>query len=101
MKLHIHSNLTEKRAAVEQDNCARCPPATALCSFSAPDAATRNAVEECGVAVSSASGNEFAYSIEFITQAWPHLPPHVREAILTLIDASLITLSAEGVRDGE
>jgi hypothetical protein len=25
----------------------------------------------------------------FISKVWPHLPPHVREAILTLVDAAL------------
>ena len=28
-------------------------------------------------------------SIRYITYAWPHLQPHVREAIFTLIDAAL------------
>jgi hypothetical protein len=28
-------------------------------------------------------------SIDYITRSWSHLQPHVREAILTLIDASL------------
>ena len=34
-------------------------------------------------------------SIRFIADAWPKLPPHVREAIMTLIDGAL----AVGNRD--
>jgi hypothetical protein len=34
-------------------------------------------------------------SIRFIADAWPKLPPHVREAIMTLIDGAL----AAGKRD--
>ena len=34
-------------------------------------------------------------SIRFIADAWPKLPPHVREAIMTLIDGAL----AAGERD--
>ena len=34
-------------------------------------------------------------SIQFIADAWPKLPPHVREAIMTLIDGAL----AAGKRD--
>jgi hypothetical protein len=29
-------------------------------------------------------------AVKYIADAWPHLPPHVREAILTLIDAGLV-----------
>ena len=56
-----------------------------------PDAASRS-VTTIDVASST---------LRRLIEAWPFLPPHIREAILTLIDASLITLSAEGVRDGE
>ena len=29
-----------------------------------------------------------------LVEAWPHLPPHIREAILTLVDAAGIKLSS-------
>ena len=37
----------------------------------------------------AASDTEFTPSIQYIADAWPHLQPHVREAIFTLIDAAL------------
>ena len=37
----------------------------------------------------AAGDAEFTPSIQYIADAWPHLQPHVREAIFTLIDAAL------------
>ena len=34
-------------------------------------------------------------SMAHIAKAWPHLPPHVREAIFTLIDGSLAQQQSE------
>lgn len=47
---------------------------------------------------SSLTDNEFAPSIAFIAQAWPHLAPHIREAIVTLIDASLPSRAVQGAQ---
>ena len=46
----------------------------------------------------SLSDNEDSPSIEFIAQAWPHLSPHIREAIFTLIDASFPSLEENGAQ---
>jgi len=43
-----------------------------------------------------AGGSEFTPSIRYIADAWPHLQPHVREAIFTLIDATLRQQQLEG-----
>lgn len=42
----------------------------------------------------SANQQAASHVIRFIANAWPQLPPHVKEAILTMIDASI--RSAEG-----
>ncbi len=46
------------------------------------------------------TGNEtsdsFAPSIAYIRRAWPSLPPHIREAIFTLIDSALLQQGSEG-----
>jgi len=47
---------------------------------------------------SSLPDNEFAPSIAFIAQAWPYLAPHIREAIITLIDASLPSREEQGAQ---
>lgn len=44
----------------------------------------------------SRSDIEVAPSISFIAEAWPHLPPHVRETICTVIDAALLRPQVEG-----
>ena len=35
--------------------------------------------------VSSANDNDFSASLDYIVSAWPELPPHIRETIMTLI----------------
>lgn len=47
----------------------------------------RNGVFDCReVAVYASSDSSTA--VDYIASAWPHLQPHVREAIMTLIDAT-------------
>ena len=41
-------------------------------------------------------GKENAESLRPLIAAWPHLQPHIREAIFTLIDASLSQQSLAG-----
>jgi hypothetical protein len=36
--------------------------------------------------------------LEKVARAWPHLPPHIREAILTLVAGTLDQLDSEGGR---
>lgn len=35
-------------------------------------------------------------SVQYLAEAWPRLQPHIREAILTLVDASLSNVDDEG-----
>lgn len=55
---------------------------------------------ECGggneCPFSSPGDTEFSPSIQYIADAWPRLQPHVREAIFTLIDATLRQQQLEG-----
>jgi hypothetical protein len=55
---------------------------------------------ECGggneCPCSSPSDTAFSPSIRYIADAWPRLQPHVREAIFTLIDATLRQQQLEG-----
>lgn len=43
---------------------------------------------------------EFAPTFLYIAERWPLLPPHVREAVLALIDAGQLKNSAEENRHG-
>jgi hypothetical protein len=55
---------------------------------------------ECGggnqCPCSSPGDSEFSPSIQYIADAWPRLQPHIREAIFTLIDATLRQQQLEG-----
>jgi len=55
---------------------------------------TRAAAESFDSVV-AASNPACQASIRFIADAWPKLPPHVREAIMTVIDGALTV----GTRD--
>ena len=68
------------------------------CRKSRDEPATRKSaceVTESFDAVVAESDPACQPSIRFIADAWPKLPPHVREAIMTLIDGAL----AVGNRD--
>jgi hypothetical protein len=45
----------------------------------------------------SSLANEHADSIRHLVAAWPLLPPHIREAIVTMIDAAKCNSRCEGV----
>lgn len=45
----------------------------------------------------SSLGHEHADSLRHLMAAWPCLPPHIREAIFTLIDAAKCNSRCEGV----
>lgn len=36
------------------------------------------------------SANKNDAALDYIAARWPHLPPHVRDAILTLVDAARV-----------
>jgi hypothetical protein len=40
----------------------------------------------------------FAPDVARLAEAWPNLPPHIREAILTLVDAGVFAATAEKCR---
>ena len=63
----------------------------AVSSFSLTADRQRNFRPNCpSEALSDAESAENSEpAIEFIRRAWPHLQPHIRDALLTLIDASL------------
>jgi hypothetical protein len=35
-------------------------------------------------------------AVQRMAQAWPSLPPHIREAVLTLVDAAFVQQQLEG-----
>jgi hypothetical protein len=35
-------------------------------------------------------------SVRYLTEAWPKLPPHLKEAVITLVDAALALRLSEG-----
>jgi hypothetical protein len=41
------------------------------------------------------NGNGNLPSLDLVEQAWPQLPPHVRETIVTLVDAALVQRRGE------
>ena len=41
---------------------------------------------------------EVRASIRYIAEAWPHLQPHIRESVFTLIDSALRQQQLEGGR---
>jgi hypothetical protein len=80
-------------------------PPTGSCNR-LPENDLRNAEPSLGVSCECGGGNEcpcsspsdteFSPSIQYIADAWPRLQPHVREAIFTLIDATLRQQQLEG-----
>ena len=59
-----------------------------------PRAALRAAVDvdQSATYVDSPPNSAVAY----ITEAWPHLPPHVRETLVVIVDAALSGRTLEG-----
>jgi hypothetical protein len=44
--------------------------------------------------VSTSDTVDYSPSLVQIMNAWPHLPPHIREAICTLVDAAMPSVDA-------
>ncbi len=40
-------------------------------------------------------------SLEYVAGYWDRLPPHIREAIVTLVDAAVATFSSERIHSHE
>jgi hypothetical protein len=47
--------------------------------------------------LSSSDASGCGPDVRYLAEAWPHLPPHIREAIFTLVDSVAHFYDAEGV----
>jgi len=67
-----------------------------LADFSFLVAADRQRTDCLNCPLLASSGSELPAHICYIAEHWPHLKPHIREAIFTLIDAALVQQEFEG-----